>query len=134
MQVLSDVRWAKLAPLVEDVRPKGKTPPHDLRRSIEAILWRHANGAKWRALPSELGPWHRAAQLFIRWAKLNVWQRLLERVRKHGLSLGMVFLDGTNVRAHGKAAGAAKKGPLPDSEIAVRRLAALVVDLGPKPA
>jgi hypothetical protein len=50
-------------------------------------------------------------QLFIRWAKLGVWERLLERVQEqHGVVLGMTFLDGANLRAHHKAAGAQKRG------------------------
>jgi hypothetical protein len=40
MGVLTDQRWVALSPLIEEARPKGKTPPHDLRRTIEAILWR----------------------------------------------------------------------------------------------
>ena len=35
--MLSDAQWADLAPLIEEVRPKGKTPPRDLRRTIEAL-------------------------------------------------------------------------------------------------
>jgi transposase len=65
----TDGRGATLGPLVEACRPKGKTPPRDPRRAIEAILWRHRNGAKWRSIPAELGPRHRAARLFIRWSR-----------------------------------------------------------------
>src|SRR3982750_2851730 len=108
--VLTDERWAALAPLLEACRPKGKTPPRDLRRTVEAIVGRHANGAKWRAVPAELGPWWRAAQLFIRWAGLGVGPRLLEAAQARGVELGMAFLDGTSVRAHPKAAGAPKTG------------------------
>jgi transposase len=54
--MLSDAQWAKLEPLVEACRPKGKTPAQDLRRTVSALLWRHQNGAKWRAVPAELGP------------------------------------------------------------------------------
>ncbi len=64
--VLTDAQWAALAPLIERCRPRGKTPHHDLRRTIEAIAWRHENGARWRSVPAGLGPWWRAAQLFIR--------------------------------------------------------------------
>ncbi len=53
--MLSDAQWALLEPLIEACRPKGKTPPQDLRRTLSAILWRHQNGAKWRAIPEELG-------------------------------------------------------------------------------
>ena len=108
--VLTDERWAALEPLIEACRPKGKTPPRDPRRTVEAIVWRHANGARWRAVPAEPGPWWRAAQLFIRWARLGVWPRLLEAAQAGGVELGMTFLDGTSVRAHPKAAGAPKTG------------------------
>ena len=121
--MLNDNQWAMLEPLVEACRPKGKTPPGDLRRTMSAILWRHRNGAKWRAIPQELGPWWRAAQVFIRWARAGVWERLLGLVQERGIRLGMVFLDDTSVRAHQKAAGAAKKASLRRSEMIVRRLA-----------
>ena len=48
--MLTDTQWAMLELLVEQCRPKGKTPPQDLRRTLDAILWRHENGAKWRAV------------------------------------------------------------------------------------
>ena len=75
-----------------------------------------------------------AAQTFIRWARLGVWERLLTLVQERGLQLGMTFLDGTNIRAHQKAAGAAKNEMLRHNEIIVKRLAALVEALAPRPA
>jgi hypothetical protein len=71
-------------------------------------------------VPEELGPWWRAAQIFIRWARAGVWERLLSLVQERGLKLGMVFLDGTSVRAHQKAAGARRKGDLKLSEMIVK--------------
>jgi transposase len=130
--MLTDGQWAVLEPLIEACRPKGKTPPQDLRRTIEAILWRHQNGAKWRSIPSDLGPWWRAAQTFIRWARLGVWERLLRLVQERGVKLGMVFLDGSSIRAHHKAAGAARKGDLHRSETAVKHVAALVAAMEPR--
>ncbi len=136
--MLSDAQWAMLEPLVEACRPKGKTPPQDLRRTLSAILWRHQNGAKWRAIPADLGPWSRAAQMFIRWAHLGVWERLLllaqERVlaQERGVQLGMTFLDGTSIRAHHKAAGAEKRGPTARREMSVRRWAARVAATAPR--
>src|SRR5918993_167701 len=130
--MLSDAQWALLEPLGEACRPKGKTPPQDLRRTLSAILWRHQNGAKWRAVPEELGPWWRAAQIFIRWARAGVWERLLNLVQERGIQLGMVFLDGTSVRAHQKAAGARRKGALKLNETHVKRLVALVAAMAPR--
>jgi transposase len=107
--VLSDERWAALEPLVETCRPHAKVPPRHLRRTIGAIIWRHENGAKWRAIPVEHGPWWMAAQTFIRWSRLGVWERLLVMAQERGIALGMAFLDGTSIRAHQKAAGARSK-------------------------
>ena len=142
--VLTDARWAELEPLIDEVRPHCKVPHDDLRQTIEAILWRHRNGAKWRAIPGELGPWWKAAQTFIRWAHLGVWERLLDLVQRRGVALGMTgltaseavprTLDGTSIRAHQKAAGAAKRGPTARSATAVKRLVVLVAAMAPRHA
>jgi transposase len=134
LKVLTDAQWDQLMPLIEACRPHGKTEPHDLRRTIEAIIWRHENGAKWRSIPPELGPWWMAAQMFNRWSHAGVWERLLERAQQRGgVKLGMTFLDGTSIRAHQKAAGAAKKGDLQRSATNVRLLAARAAALAARP-
>ncbi len=61
-----------------------------------------------------------AAQTFIRWSRLNVWERLLMLVQEQGVQFGMTFLDGTSIRAHQKAAGVAKKATLQHNETIVR--------------
>ena len=134
MQVLTDAQWRVLAPLIEACRPRGKTQHHDLRRTIEAILWRHQNGAKWRAIPEALGPWWAAAQTFLRWSKLGVWEDLLDLAQAKGVALGMTFLDGTSIRAHHKAAGAEKRGPTASSSMSGKRWAARAAAMGPRPA
>ena len=116
---MTDAQWEVLAPLIEACRPPYKTDHHDLRRTIEAIIWRHDNGAKWRQIPAELGPWWRAAQTFSRWSRLGA---------------GMAFLDGTSIRAHHKAAGAAKKGAHQRSAIRARASAVRAAATGPRPA
>jgi transposase len=152
-EIFTDEAWAVWEPLIEEVRPRGKTPPKELRRTLSAIFWRHQNGAKWRSIPSELGPWWLAAQLFIRWSKHGVWERLLEVAQQHDLALGMSFIDGsrrcsataaarritdaprgTNIRAHHKAAGAEKRGSTARSATCARRLAALAAAMAPRPA
>lgn len=132
--VLTDAEWARLAPLVEAVRPRGKTEPLELRRTVEAIIWRHRSGAPWRAIPPGLGPWWMAAQCFNRWLHLGVWERLPGLAREHGggASLGLAFLDGSSVRAHRCAAGAAKKGGAAPSGTRARRSAARAAASGPR--
>jgi transposase len=123
MRVLADERWSVLEPLLNEVRPRAARPIRELRRTIEAIVWRHENGAKWRSIPESLGPWWRAAQTFIRWSRLGVWERLHRLVQeRRGLELGMVFLDGTVIRAHQKAAGAQKEGLTPEASAEAQAL------------
>ena len=107
MPVLTDDEWAALKQALDSVRSRRRRPMNDERQTVEAVVWRLRNGAKWRAVPSELGPWHRAANLHRRWAVLGVWERAFEHLRDGGhADLAEVMLDGTNVRAHAKAAGA----------------------------
>jgi transposase len=111
MPVLTDVQWSAIEPLIEAVRPQTGRELTNLRRTFEAIVWRMQNGAKWRAIPAELGPWWMAAQTFLRWSKLGVWERFFEAAKAAGSpALGMVFMDSTIIRAHQKAAGATKRG------------------------
>ena len=132
--VLTDEQWAALGLLVEACRPRAKVPPSNLRRTVEAIVWRCRNGAKWRSIPAELGPWWMAAQTFIRWARLGLWERLLDLAEARGVELGMTFLDGTSIRAHAKAAGASKRGDLERNVMLVRRLAEAVAAMAPRPS
>jgi transposase len=109
---LTDEQWAVLEPVIRASRARTKVPPKHLRRTISAILWRHNNGAKWRALPAE-GPSWMAVHTFIRWSRLGTWERLLRMAQERGVGLGMTFLNRASIRAHTEAAGAAKTG---DSE------------------
>ena len=70
--------------------------------------------------------------MFIRWAHLGVWERLLLLAQQRGVQLGMTFLDGTSIRAHQTAAGAARTGALQRSGTAVKRWAGLGVGMGLK--
>jgi transposase len=55
IHVLSYEVWQQLEPLIEAARPPHRTDHVDLRQTIEAIIWRHQNGTKWRAIPLDLG-------------------------------------------------------------------------------
>ena len=80
------------------------------------------------AISQDLGPRWRAAQIFIRWSRGGVWERLLGFVQEHGVQLGMVFLDGTNMRASEGGRGC-ETGDLRPSETIVKLLADRVTDM-----
>src|SRR3954447_7163159 len=108
--VLTDEQWGAPKAAPDAVRPGTGRPLQDERRTVEGVIWRLRNGARWRAVPAEFGPWWRPAQLHVRWSKAGVWARLFERLRDAGRpDVAEVFMDGTVVRAHQKAAGARKK-------------------------
>ena len=121
-------------------------PPSNLRRTVEAIIWRCQNGAKagsprrgrrgvpWRAVPAELGPWWMAAQTFIRWARLGVWERLLDWLRHAASSWDDVPRRDLDQGARPVAAGAAKKGDWERAVMHVRRLGDLVAGMAPRPS
>ena len=58
MKVLSDAQWAVLKPALDAARDRGQggRPLTAERRTVEAIAWRVRNGARWRAVPADLGP------------------------------------------------------------------------------
>jgi transposase len=70
MQVLTDVQWAKFEAAIAAVKLRGARPRKEDRRTIEAIIWRLDNGAKWRSIPAELGDWHHAYLRFRRWCRV----------------------------------------------------------------
>src|SRR3954454_12506597 len=110
--VLTDEKWSALKAALDAVRSGTGRPLAEERRTIEGVVWRLRNGARWRSVPAEYGPWWRPAQLHIRWSRTGVWARLFAHLRDAGRpELADVFMDGTVVRAHQKAAGARKKIP-----------------------
>ena len=68
MQVLTDAQWAKFEAAIAAAGIRGARPRTEDRRTIEAIIWRLDNGAKWRSIPAERGDWHYAYLRFRRWA------------------------------------------------------------------
>jgi transposase len=88
----------------------GARPRKEDRRTIEAIIWRLDNGAKWLSIPAELGNWHHAYLRFRRWAVGGVWDRIMAHVVADGEpKLAFACIDGTVARAHQKAGARASK-------------------------
>ena len=143
LRVLTDAQWEVLAPLIAACRPPYKTDHHDLRRTSEAIIWRHDNGAKWRQIPAELGPWWMAAQCLrplvapgrlgtLAGGGAAAWRGRGRDGRPAASEAVPRTLDGTGIRAHHKAAGAAKKGDPQRSATRMRRLAVRAAGTGPR--
>ena len=84
MQVLTDAQWAKFAAGIAAAEIRGARPRKEDRRTIEAIIWRLDNGAKWRSIPAEFGNWHHAYLRFRRWTLAGVWDKIMAYVVAQG--------------------------------------------------
>lgn len=112
MPVLTDAQWVKFEAAIAAVKLRGAGPRKEDRRTIEAIIWRLDNGAKWRSIPTELGDWHHAHLRFRRWAVKGVWAKIMAHVVAEGEpKLAFACIDGTVAQAHQKASGAQPSKP-----------------------
>lgn len=82
---------------------RGARPRKEDRRTIEAIIWRLGNGAKWRPIPAELGDWHHTYLRFRRWTVKGGWDKIMQHVVA-GVEPKLTFacIDGTVARVHQK--------------------------------
>ena len=107
MQVLTDAQWAKFEAAITAANIRGARPRVEDRRTVDAIIWRLDNGAKWRSIPSEFGDRHHAYLRFRRWAVRGVWDKIMAHLVAAGEPrLTFACVDGTIARAHQKASGA----------------------------
>jgi putative transposase len=78
---LTDAQWAILEPLVPEAKPLGRPRKNDLRRVVDAILYRNRNGCTWRALPHDFPKWRAVYNDFIRWRDDGTWAALNDALR-----------------------------------------------------
>ena len=101
--VISDEVWAIIGPLFSPMKATGR-PPVDRRMVVEATAWRFRTGAPWRDVPERFGNWNTIYKNFDRWARADVWARLLEKVQSLAGQRGeldwVTSIDSTIVRVH----------------------------------
>lgn len=92
---------------------------------INGILWCLRTGAPWRDIPKRYGPWQTCYDRFVRFRKSGVWQRILELLQAEADTQGQLdwqnsCADGSVIRAHQHAAGAAAGTEPPQIEDVIR--------------
>src|SRR5918998_1983806 len=117
---LTDQQYKRLEPLLPPERPPKGSQGGRLfvshRRTINGLLWLDRTGAPWRAIPERSGPWSTLASRFYRWREQGLWQRILGALQEQADEDGLLdweihYVDGTVIRAHQHAAGAAGTEP-----------------------
>lgn len=100
---IPDAVWNKIAKILRTF-PIHFSPV--LRKFIEAVYWKLRTGAPWRDLPKKFGSHSTVFNRFNRWSKLGFWQNLFYELRDD-VDNEWNFIDGTVVKAHQHASGAA---------------------------
>lgn len=82
---MTDAQWAMLAPLLPhagNTAGKGGRPEkHPRRLVLDAIFYLARGGIAWAQLPSDFPPAKTVYDIFRRWAKAGVWQRIHDALR-----------------------------------------------------
>ena len=107
--VLTDAMWARIEPMLPGKATDPGVTAADNRMFLEAVLWRIRTGSPWRDLPGHFGNWNSVFKRFRRWALAGIFETVFNELSDE-FDLEYVFVDGTIVQAHQKAAGA-KGGP-----------------------
>lgn len=84
------------------------------REVLNVIFYIAENGAKWRRLPKEYGPWHTIYARMRGWARQGVLARAFEAMQALEIvriKVEVCSLDSTSVKAHPDGTGALKKRP-----------------------
>ena len=103
---LTDGEWSSLKPILATIPGIYLSTSDACRQFLEAVLWVSRTGAQWRSLPADRGHWNSVFKRFDRWAKQEIWGKFFELNIQH-TDLQSVSIDGTVIRAHACAAGAA---------------------------
>lgn len=108
---LTDEGYGRIEDLLPIQARGGKWADH--RTFLNGIFWVLNSGAQWRDMPERYGKWGTVYGRYRRWTGEGLFDRILERLHvtldEQGRIDWSVFdVDGSNVRAHRAASGAAE--------------------------
>jgi putative transposase len=79
---LRDAEWALIAPHLPPEVGGGRHRSVDLRRVVNAVLYRLRSGCSWAMLPRDFPPRTTVYEYFAAWRKAGVWERMNELFRR----------------------------------------------------
>lgn len=117
---VSDELWERLEPIILQRFPPARTgrPRSDLRRVVNAIIYRMRSGVQWNHLPREFGADSTVHRWFQAFVAAGVFEELWRMVAGECDELGAVKWEWQAVDGMmGKARmGGEKRGPIPLTE------------------
>ena len=115
--LLTEELWSKLLAILLEFNLYDKP---NLRSTIEAILYRMRTGCPWRDIPATFGKFPTIYSCFNRWSKKGIFQKILKRLSADA-DKEWLMMDGSYIRAHQHAAGAAACSGEDDHAIGISR-------------
>jgi len=108
---LTDEAFERIEPLLPKQKPGGQWKEH--RPVLNGMFWILNTGAQWRDMPQRYGKWKTVYDRYRRWTREGLFDRILNRLHLEldddgRIDWDVFDVDGSNVRAHQSAAGAAK--------------------------
>jgi len=78
---LNDAQWARIAAFFPAQTGPGRRRTVDLRRVVDALLYRLRTGCQWRWLPRDLPAWRSVYYYFGKWTRAGTLERIHDRLR-----------------------------------------------------
>lgn len=79
---LTDAQWQILKPFFRKKSNRGRKVVYERRLVVNAILYVVCTGCQWRMLPHDFPHWKTVYQIFYRWRKAGLWERIHDALRK----------------------------------------------------
>ena len=108
---LRDQAYERIEPLLPKQRPGGRWNDH--RVVLNGMFWILNSGTQWRDMPERYGKWQTVYDRYRRWTREGLFDRILQRLHLEldddgRIDWDVFDVDGSNIRAHQSAAGAAE--------------------------
>ena len=102
---MTEEDWALVLRIFRAVRSRRGAQGQDDRRFLEAVHYCTVNSIRWRALPSEFGPWNTVWKRFWRLSQNGTWEAFFQALAACSGTSGLIqMFDGTSIHAHVSAA------------------------------
>lgn len=104
---MTEEDWALVLRVFRAVRSRRGAQGQDDRRFLEAVHYCTVNSIRWRALPSEFGPWNTVWKRFWRLSQNGTWEAFFQALAACSRTSDLIQMFGCiSIRAHVPAAGA----------------------------
>ncbi len=81
----------------------------DDRRIVSGIIFVIRNGLRWRDAPRDYGPRKTIYNRFVRWSRMDVFNRIFSELSAKGGKPDRLMIDATHLKAHRTAASLQKR-------------------------